>query len=57
MHDETEDVLARYDELELIELGEADAHGGSTWACAIATAASAVVTTELCPTTKCTSKC
>jgi hypothetical protein len=49
----TDDILGRYDELELVELGAADAYGGTGWACAAASAASAA----FCPTTKCTSKC
>ncbi|MET8558319.1 class II lanthipeptide, LchA2/BrtA2 family [Streptomyces sp. NPDC004959] len=52
---ENQDLLGAYDELELIELGDEDAHGGTTTpACvAVSIAASAA----FCPTTKCTSKC
>ncbi|MFI1657236.1 class II lanthipeptide, LchA2/BrtA2 family [Streptomyces sp. NPDC020472] len=47
------DVLGGYDEFELVEMGEADVYGGTTWSCAIVTLVSAVA----CPTTKCTSQC
>ncbi|MEU7132735.1 class II lanthipeptide, LchA2/BrtA2 family [Streptomyces cinnamoneus] len=48
-----QDVLGRFDEAELIELSDADAFGGTGPWCA----ASAVISTAFCPTTKCTSKC
>ncbi|GFE16357.1 hypothetical protein Sgleb_44040 [Streptomyces glebosus] len=52
---EKQDFLGSYDELELIELGEDVAHGGTTSPVCIAT--SVAVSTAFCPTTKCTSKC
>jgi hypothetical protein len=55
--DDQKDLLGGYDEMELIELGDADVYGGTTWACAISTAVSTLVTAAFCPTTKCTSKC
>lgn len=49
-----DDMLGRYDELELIELSEQDTHGGTgPWCIATATFLSAA----FCPTTKCTSQC
>jgi hypothetical protein len=54
--DEQKDLLGGYDELELIELGDADVYGGTTTVpCSLAI--STFVTAEFCPTTKCTSKC
>ncbi|MGW1297004.1 class II lanthipeptide, LchA2/BrtA2 family [Streptomyces sp. NPDC002533] len=54
MQDKKNDVLGGYDEAELIELSEADTHGGTgPWCIATATLISAAA----CPTTKCTSKC
>lgn len=56
MNDTNDDLLAKYDEKELIELTESDGNGGTTLACgtwAIAT----LVSSAFCPTTKCTSKC
>ncbi|MFG2226068.1 class II lanthipeptide, LchA2/BrtA2 family [Streptomyces sp. NPDC050161] len=52
---EKQDFLGAYDELELIELGEEDAQGGTTTPACVAT--SIAVSTAFCPTTKCTSKC
>ena len=51
------DILARHDEAELIELGETDTYGGSTWACATVGATITLVTQSFCPTTKCTKEC
>ncbi|WP_250007698.1 class II lanthipeptide, LchA2/BrtA2 family [Actinoplanes sp. M2I2] len=48
-----QDLLARHDEAELIELGEADTYGGTAWVCATVTLATAAI----CPTTKCTKEC
>ena len=45
--------LGKYDESELIELVDADVHGGTGWSCAIVTLASAIG----CPTTSCTDSC
>lgn len=54
MQDDKKDLLGGYDEAELIELSEADTHGGTGPLCiATLTLASAA----LCPTTKCSSKC
>jgi hypothetical protein len=55
--DEQKDLLGGYDEMELIELGEADVYGGTNWACALVSAAVSVVSSAILPTTKCTSKC
>lgn len=63
-----ENMLDRYDEMELMELGQEDVYGGTAWACATVTAAISVVTgasvatatmasAAACPTTKCSSKC
>ncbi|GAA4879053.1 class II lanthipeptide, LchA2/BrtA2 family [Kitasatospora sp. NPDC048365] len=53
---EKQDFLGAWDELELIELGEEDAHGGTTTVpCSIAITVAA--SSAFCPTTKCTSKC
>ncbi|MFI9238912.1 class II lanthipeptide, LchA2/BrtA2 family [Streptomyces sp. NPDC053079] len=57
MKKDNADLLGRYDEAELVELGEADAYGGTAWACAGVTAGVTIVSSALCPTTKCTSKC
>ncbi|MEU4062811.1 class II lanthipeptide, LchA2/BrtA2 family [Streptomyces wedmorensis] len=51
------DVLGGYDEFELVEMGEADVYGGTTWSCAIVTAVATLVSASACPTTKCTSQC
>jgi hypothetical protein len=54
MQDKKADLLGGYDEAELIELSEADTHGGTgPWCIATVTLVSAAA----CPTTKCTSKC
>ncbi|RZU51343.1 hypothetical protein EV385_3158 [Krasilnikovia cinnamomea] len=53
MKNDQNDILARHDEAELIELSEADTYGGSTWACATVTLATAVV----CPSTACSRSC
>lgn len=53
---EKEDFLGAYDELELIELSEEDAHGGTTTVpCSIAV--TTLISAAACPTTKCTSQC
>ncbi|WP_033317974.1 class II lanthipeptide, LchA2/BrtA2 family [Streptomyces yerevanensis] len=60
MKGKNEDMLDRYDEIELMELSEEDVYGGTAWACATVSVASAVLTAAsaaVCPTTKCTSKC
>ncbi|NML55593.1 hypothetical protein HHL19_13575 [Streptomyces sp. R302] len=51
------DVLGGYDEFELVEMGEADVYGGTTWSCAVVTAVATLVSASACPTTKCTSQC
>ncbi|WP_167364450.1 class II lanthipeptide, LchA2/BrtA2 family [Streptomyces regalis] len=56
MQEKHEDILGGYDELELVELGEEGVYGGTAWACATVSVASAV-SAAVCPTTKCTSKC
>ncbi|MGO4747303.1 class II lanthipeptide, LchA2/BrtA2 family [Streptomyces sp. 2MCAF27] len=60
------DILGAWDETELVELSEADVHGGTGPACAIIsislgitaiqTAVATAVSTAVCPTTKCTSR-
>jgi hypothetical protein len=61
MYEKKDDVLGRYDELELIELSEADTYGGGSPA--IISAATAVagvgvaVSVPFCPTSKCSSQC
>ncbi|MEV5281265.1 MULTISPECIES: class II lanthipeptide, LchA2/BrtA2 family [unclassified Streptomyces] len=51
-----EDFLGAYDELELIELSEEDAHGGTTTVpCSIAV--TTLVSSAACPTTKCSKQC
>lgn len=55
-----EDLLGRYDEMELVEVSGVEAYGGTGVGCATISVASAVATaasTAACPTTKCTSKC
>lgn len=55
-HDNTAEVdyLGGYDELELVELNDTDASGGTTWACVtIAT----LVSFQLCPSTACSRAC
>ncbi|RPF34484.1 class II lanthipeptide, LchA2/BrtA2 family [Streptomyces sp. TLI_185] len=52
---EKQDFLGAYDELELIELGEEEAHGGTTVPCSLAVSVAA--STAFCPTTKCTKQC
>ncbi|GAA1956766.1 class II lanthipeptide, LchA2/BrtA2 family [Amycolatopsis minnesotensis] len=54
MPEKNDDILGRYDELELVELGDTDAHGGS-WTVTIPISVAASI--AFCPTTKCTSKC
>ncbi|MEU1347375.1 class II lanthipeptide, LchA2/BrtA2 family [Streptomyces sp. NPDC005775] len=48
------DIIGAYDELELIELSEADVTGGTTPVSIAVTVAASVA---FCPTTKCTSSC
>lgn len=45
--------LGRYSDDELLELADGDAHGGTTWSCAIAT----LISIQTCPTTACTDSC
>lgn len=52
MQEKKDDILGRYDELELVELGDADAHGGTTW-----TTVTVPISLAICPTFKCSSKC
>ncbi|MDW6062692.1 class II lanthipeptide, LchA2/BrtA2 family [Streptomyces sp. FXJ1.4098] len=57
------DILGAWDEAELVELSEADVHGGTGPVCAaigVVTAVTGVavgVSAAVCPTTKCTSRC
>ncbi|MEU5026309.1 class II lanthipeptide, LchA2/BrtA2 family [Streptomyces milbemycinicus] len=55
------DVLGGWDEAELVELSEADVYGGTTWVCAgviVAGVTGAIqISSSICPTTKCTSRC
>ncbi|GHJ36774.1 class II lanthipeptide, LchA2/BrtA2 family [Streptomyces sp. TS71-3] len=53
MQDE-KDILGMYDEVELIELSEADVSGGTT---PVSIAVSVAASVAFCPTTKCTSQC
>ncbi|MEO3754794.1 class II lanthipeptide, LchA2/BrtA2 family [Streptomyces sp. B6B3] len=46
----TEDLLGRYDELELIELGEADTHGGTTPWTPATPGITATISNAACPT-------
>lgn len=64
MNDKYENMVDRYDEMELMELGQEDVYGGSTWACAtvsaaisVASAVGTAASAAACPTTKCSSKC
>ncbi|MFD8377695.1 class II lanthipeptide, LchA2/BrtA2 family [Streptomyces sp. NPDC059679] len=59
------DVLGAWDEAELVELSEADVHGGTDPAVTgliigiigIQAAVATAVSNAVCPTTKCTSRC
>ncbi|MDT0549071.1 MULTISPECIES: class II lanthipeptide, LchA2/BrtA2 family [Streptomyces] len=61
------DILGAWDETELVELSEADVHGGTGPACvatglilgitAIQAGVATAVSAAFCPTTKCTSRC
>jgi uncharacterized ferredoxin-like protein len=61
------DILGAWDEAELVELSDADVHGGTGPACAIISislgitalqvGAAVGVSQAFCPTTKCTSRC
>ncbi|MFK4266656.1 class II lanthipeptide, LchA2/BrtA2 family [Streptomyces milbemycinicus] len=59
------DILGAWDETELVELSEADTHGGTDPAttglilgiAAIQIGAAVGISAALCPTTKCTSRC
>ncbi|MGY0061684.1 class II lanthipeptide, LchA2/BrtA2 family [Streptomyces sp. LZ34] len=61
------DILGAWDEAELVELSEADTHGGSDAALAIIGISVGIaaiqagvavgVSAAFCPTTKCTSRC
>lgn len=52
---QTDDLLGRHDEAELVELNDVDVMGGTTTAPCVTTAT--FVSTTFCPTTKCTKSC
>lgn len=48
------DILGGWDEAELVELSEADVHGGSTATCAIGIISiTTAISAAICPTTAC----
>ncbi|MDX3229892.1 class II lanthipeptide, LchA2/BrtA2 family [Streptomyces sp. ME19-01-6] len=57
--DQDTNILGAWDEAELVELSEADTHGGTGPVCVLLgiTGIAAGVSAAVCPTTKCTSRC
>lgn len=49
--------LGQFSDEELEELADEDVQGGTTWSCALVTAGLTVISSQTCPTSRCTQRC